>query len=77
MRWIILFLMPLCLMGCKDKEEVEYKKLVRIANRQEVEIAIIRQAVELQQLREMIKQASQTKQDPIEMPVAPDPKDKN
>jgi hypothetical protein len=40
------------------KVKAQYKNLVRFANRQEVEIAIIKQAVVLKQLKTAIKKAN-------------------
>lgn len=45
----------------KRKVAAEFKNLVRVANRQEVEIAIIKQAVELQQLKSAIRKAQDAK----------------
>ena len=45
----------------KRKAEAQYKELVRIANRQEVEIAIIEQAVKLKQYRTALKKIQQKK----------------
>ena len=45
----------------KRKAEAQYKELVRIANRQEVEIAIIEQAVKLKQYRTALKKLQQKK----------------
>ena len=43
------------------KVKAQYKELVRIANRQEVEIAIIEQAVKLKQYKAAFRKAQQKK----------------
>ena len=63
------------------KAEAQYKQLVRLANRQSVEIAVIKQAAELKKLRETIKRT----QKPVSLeipaivqpPVIADPTDDN
>ena len=56
--------------------DAQFERLVKFANRQQVEIAVIRQAAELQQLRAAIQRAQTLSQVPIEPPPAvTDPKD--
>jgi hypothetical protein len=61
--------------------EAQFQQLVEIANRQQVEIAVIEQAARLQQLRQAAMQAQQRQQreleQAIQFPVVPDPKDVN
>ncbi len=48
----------------KRKAEAQYRELVRIANRQEVEIAIIEQAVKLKQYKTTLRKIQQKKEKP-------------
>lgn len=65
------------------KADAQYEQFVKFANRQQVEIAIIRQSAELQQLRSAIQQATKNQQrtalsqNPtiVQPPVIANPKD--
>ena len=77
---LIVVVVVLCIVGgilwfvsTKDERaaNVQFERMVRFANRQQVEIAIIKQAVELRYLRTEIQNAQQSVP---QQPFTPDPR---
>ena len=67
-KWIVVVLALVLIIGgsvwwfnstkVSRKQKSEYKQLVRFANRQEVEIAVIRQASILQKLKDSLRKSA-------------------
>ncbi len=86
-KWIVIvFVLTLIIGGygwwfnstkANRKRETEYKQLVKFANRQEVEIAVLKQSKILQQLKAQRRKMNQEVQKPeqYKLPKITDPKD--
>jgi len=55
--------------------EAQYEQLIKIANRQAVEIAIIQQAAELNRLKKTLQQSASSSPVIVQPPEIADPKD--
>lgn len=48
MKYVLLVVMAVCLIGCQETEKTEYEELLEVAQLQAVKIAVIEQGAKLE-----------------------------